>query len=400
MSAAPGAPRATARALQQFLRTEAGSASLLLAATVAALAWANSPLSDAYADLWSTELSLGLGDVSLRHDLRHWVNDGLMVLFFFLVGMEVRRELATGELTERGRAATPAIAALAGMAVPALVYLAVNPTGPEARGWGIVMATDIAFVLGLLAVVGRRAPDSLRVFLLTLAIVDDIGAIVIIALFYSSGLDLVALAVAAAIVPSILVINRLRAWRGPAYLVAGVALWIALSESGVHPTIAGVLLGVLVSVEPNGSKVSPNERIQELLHPWSSYVIVPVFALANAGVALDGDMLDRALGSAVTLGVVLGLVAGKLLGVSVATLGAARLRLGQLPEGVRPPHVIGGAAMAGIGFTVALFITDLAFEDPRLQDEAKAGVLAASLLAAVLAAVLFRLAPSADSERA
>jgi Na+/H+ antiporter NhaA len=417
--------RDTARPLQRFLRTEAGSASLLLAATLVALVWANSPLSDVYEDLWHTELAITLGDGELREDLRHWVNDGLMVFFFFVVGLEIRRELAMGELTERGRAAIPAVAALAGMVVPALVYTAVNAGGEGARGWGIVMATDIAFVIGLLALLGPRCPSSLRVFLLTLAIIDDIGAILVIAVFYSSGIDVVALAVAVALVPVIFVINRVQIWRGPAYLIAGLALWIAMFQSGVHPTIAGVLLGVLVAVHPPrrgaveraarlsrsfrqaptpqsarsaalgvADAVSPNERLAALLHPWSSYVIVPIFALANAGVAIDGDMIDRALGSAITLGVIAGLVGGKLLGIWLASTAAARARLGRLPDGVDGRALAGGAALAGIGFTVALFITDLAFEDQGLQEEAKVGVLVASLLAAVVAAGLFRLGPS------
>jgi Na+/H+ antiporter NhaA len=415
--------RHTARPLQHFLRTEAGSAALLLAATVVALVWANSPLSGAYEDLWSTELVISIGDAAIREDLRHWVNDGLMVLFFFVVGLEIRRELTMGELTDRGQAAVPALAALGGMAVPALLYLALNASGEGARGWGIVMATDIAFVVGLLSLLGSSAPRSLRVFLLTLAIVDDIGAILVIAVFYSDDVSLLALVIAAALVPLILVINRVRIWRGPAYFVAGLALWVAMHESGVHPTIAGVVVGTLVAVFPPArgdveraarvarsfrqaptpklarsatlsvaDAVSPNERLQVLLHPWTSYVIVPVFALANAGVKLDADMLDRALRSSITIGVVVGLVAGKLLGISLVSLATERAGLGHLPEGVRRPHLFGGAALAGIGFTVALFIADLAFTDEALREEAKVGVLAGSLVAAVLATVLFRVA--------
>jgi NhaA family Na+:H+ antiporter len=415
--------RDPARPLQVFLRTEAGSASLLLAATIVALVWANSPLADVYEDLWSTELAITIGSAELREDLRHWVNDGLMVLFFFVVGLEIRRELAMGELTERGRAAVPAAAALAGMVVPALVYVAFTAGGEGARGWGIVMATDIAFVLGLLALLGPSCPGALRLFLLTLAIVDDIGAILVIAAFYSDDIEPVALVVAAAIVPAIFVINRVRIWRGPAYFLAGLALWVAMYESGIHPTIAGVLIGVLTAVYPPSrgdveraarlsrsfrqaptpklarsatlsvaDSVSPNERMQTLLHPWTSYVIVPLFALANAGVALDGDMLERALGSSITLGVVAGLVVGKLVGISAAALGAQRLGLGSLPPSVGRLQLVGGAGLAGIGFTVSLFITDLAFDDPRLQEEAKVGVLVASILAALVATAVFRAA--------
>jgi Na+/H+ antiporter NhaA len=420
--------RASARPLQEFLRTEAGSATVLLAATLVALVWANSPLSGAYDDLWATELSITVGEAGITEDLRHWVNDGLMVLFFFVVGLEIRREVTMGELTERHQAAVPALAALGGMAVPAALYLLLNAGGEGARGWGIVMATDIAFVLGLLALVGPSAPPSLRVFLLTLAIVDDIGAILVIAVFYSSDVDLLALAIAFAFVPAVFVVNRVRIWRGPAYFVAGLGLWVAMHESGVHPTLAGVLVGTLVAVFPPArgdveraarlarsfrqaptpglarsatlsvaDSVSPNERLQTLLHPWTSYVVVPLFALANAGVAIDRDMIERALGSAITLGVVLGLVAGKLVGIAATSIVAARTGLGRLPPAVTRGQLTGGAALAGIGFTVALFIADLAFEDAAQRDEAKVGILAASLIAALIATGLFRLAARGEA---
>jgi Na+/H+ antiporter NhaA len=416
-------PRTLARPLQEFLRTEAGSSTLLLAATVIALVWANSPLSGAYEDLWGAKLSIEVAGAGISEDLRHWVNDGLMVFFFYVVGLEIRRELALGELRDRREAAVPAIAALAGMVVPALLYLTLNAGGEGARGWGIVMATDIAFVLGALALLGPRCPSQVRVFLLTLAIVDDIGAITVIALFYSASIDLVALAVAAGVLLAIGLLRRIRVWRGPAYFVAGAALWVAMHESGVHPTIAGVLLGLLTAVYPPrrqdveraatltrsfrqaptpelarvamlgvGGAVSPNERLQEALHPWTSYVIVPLFALANAGVALDGDALGRALGSPITLGVLLGLVVGKGLGISLASLGAVRLGLGELPRGVGRGQLVGASALAGIGFTVSLFVTDLAFDDPVRQEEAKVGVLGASLVAALLGWALFRAA--------
>lgn len=409
------------RALQRFLTTEAGGAALLLGATIVALVWANSPLRDVYDDLWHTELSIDVGDLTIAEDLRHWVNDGLMVFFFFLVGMEVRRELTLGELTDRQRALIPALAALGGMVVPALLFTAVNAGGEGAGGWGIVMATDIAFVVGLLALVAPNAPSSLRVFLLTLAIVDDIGAIVVIAVFYAEGVDLVALAVAFAVLPAILLVNRVDAWRGPAYFVFGLILWVAMFKSGVHPTIAGVLVGLLVDVHPPRRRdvelaarlgrlfqgtptpqlqrrtklgladaVSPNERLQALWHPWTSYVIVPIFALANAGLAIDGDMLSDAVGSKLTLGVVVGLVAGKLIGVAATTRLAVRAGVGPMPQDTGRAQLVGGAALAGIGFTVSLFITDLAFTDERLQNEAKIGVLAASVIAAGLAAVIFR----------
>ena len=345
-----------------------------------------------------------------------------MVFFFYVVALEIRWELALGELRDRRAAAVPALAALGGMVVPALLYVAINAGGEGAHGWGIVMATDIAFVLGALALMGPGLPSQVRVFLLTLAIVDDIGAIVVIAIFYSEGIDLVALAAAGGILVAIGLLGRVRVWRGPAYLVAGLALWVAMVESGVHPTIAGVLLGLLTPVHPPrrseveratvltrsfrqdpspaqarsamlgvGAAISPNERLQELLHPWTSYVVVPLFALANAGVPLGGDAISRAVGSPITIGIVVGLVAGKTIGISLASFLAVRLGLGTLPRGMTMRHVLGAAALAGIGFTVSLFVTDLAFEDEVLRDEAKVGVLAASVLAAALGWLLFRL---------
>ncbi|MGH3788363.1 MAG: Na+/H+ antiporter NhaA [Pseudonocardiaceae bacterium] len=409
--------------VRRFLRTEAAGAGLLVAATVLALAWANSPWGGSYEALWSTELSLRLGQTEITEDLRHWVNDGLMVFFFFLVGMEVRRELSMGELTERSRLTVPALAAVAGLVVPALIYLAINAGGAGAAGWGIPMATDTAFVLGALALLGRHVPTQLRVFLLSLSVVDDIGALSAIAIFYSDNVDLGALGVAALCVLAFIALARLQVWRGPAYFAVGVVMWLAMHASGVHTTIAGVVLGLLISAYPprrtevehagalarafrqspqpalaRAAKlsveraVSPNERIGALLVPWSSYVVVPVFALANAGVRLDGDLVRRALTSPVTLGVFLGLVVGKLLGVGLASTLAVRLRLSSLPPGVDLGSVWGGAALAGIGFTVSLFVADLAFDDARLREEATVGVLAASVVAASLGAGLLRLA--------
>jgi Na+/H+ antiporter NhaA len=411
-----------ARQLQHFLHTEAGSSSLLLGAAIVALVWANSSLADAYEDLWSTTATIGVGSADITEDLRHWVNDGLMVFFFYVVGLEIRRELALGELRDRTRAAVPAIAALAGMVVPALLYLAVNAGGEGANGWGIVMATDIAFVLGALSLM-PSVPPQVRVFLLTLAIVDDIGAIAVIAVFYTDDIDLLALVIAVGILVGIGLLRRVRVWRGPGYFIAGLALWIAMHESGVHPTIAGVALGLLTAVHPPrrsaveratvltrsfrqdpspaqarsamlgvNAAISPNERLQEALHPWTGYVIVPLFALANAGVALGDGALERALSSPITIGVVIGLVAGKALGISASSLLAVRLRLGALPRGMGRRHALGAGTLAGIGFTVSLFVADLAFEDQALKDEAKVGVLAASILAAALGWVAFRLA--------
>ncbi|MDQ3762372.1 MAG: Na+/H+ antiporter NhaA [Actinomycetota bacterium] len=407
--------------VRRFLRTEAASAGLLVGATVLALAWANSPWGGSYAALWSTEFSLRLGSAQVTEDLRHWVNDGLMCFFFFLIGMEVRRELSMGELTQRRRLTVPALAAIAGIVVPVLLYLAINAGSEGAVGWGIAMATDTAFVLGALALIGPRCPTQLRVFLLSLSVVDDIGALSAVAFFYSEDVRPGALLISALCVLAFVVLARLRVWRGPAYFAVGVALWLAMHASGVHTTIGGVVLGLLVSaypprrdeVERAGTlarafrqspqpslareaklsverAVSPNERIGALLVPWSSYVIVPVFAVANAGVRLDADLLSRALTSPVTLGVVVGLVVGKLVGVGLTATLAVRLRVGALPPGVNLGSVWGGAALCGIGFTVSLFVADLAFDDARLREEATVGVLAASVVAVALGTVLFR----------
>lgn len=393
----PGPPAGSDRSVLAFLRTEVGGASLLLVATIVALVWANSPWASSYVDLWSTDVRIGVGRFAIDHDLGHWVNDGLMVLFFFVVGLEVRRELVFGDLRNPRVAAVPALAALGGMVVPALLYVAINAGGEGAHGWGIVMATDIAFVLGAMALLGSRVSDGTRLFLLTLAIVDDIGAIAVIAIFYSSSIDLIALGAAAAIlIATVLLVRfgdarRPQGWGWPFYLVTGLALWIATTLSGIHPTIAGVAMGLIVVVRPreDGSDApTPSERFQAAIHPWSSFVVIPLFALANAGVALGDGVLERALTSPVTIGVIVGLVAGKLLGVSQFALAAVRLRIGLLPPGMERLHAFGAGGLAGIGFTVSLFVADLAFDDPLLRDEAKIGVLLASVVAAVAGSLL------------
>lgn len=409
--------------LRAFLRTEAGSTSALLVATVLALLWANSPWGGTYEAFWHTPMGISFGDAVFSLDLRHWVNDGLMTLFFFLIGLEVSYEVRLGQLRDRRLIAVPAVAALGGMLVPAGVYLLLNAGGPGAGGWGVPIATDTAFVLGVLAVAGARCPDPLRVFLLTLAIVDDVLAIAIIALFYTASLSVPALLAAVALLAAIMTLRWLRIWRAPAYIVLGFALWVATLESGVHPTLVGIALGVLVFVyapsdqklllageavqeftnEPSARAareatrrvqhaVSVNERLQLRLHPWSSYVIVPVFALANAGVRLDGETLRAALTSPVAIGVALGLVLGKFVGISLGTWLPLRLRWGILPGNLVWGQLLGGAAVSGIGFTVALFIVDLAFKDTAIHDQAKIGILAGSLLSAALGWMIFRLA--------
>jgi Na+/H+ antiporter NhaA len=416
--------------LRAFLGTEAASAGLLLAATVTALAWANSPLSESYTALWHTTLSVSLGDAELALDLGHWVNDGLMALFFFVIGLEVRRELSIGELTQRRRVVVPLVAGTLGMVLPALLYLAVNPTGDAARGWGIVIGTDTAFLLGALSLVGPSCPTQLRVFLLTLTVFDDLVAVSVIGVAYSEDLRPGWAALAAACLVLMAQLGRWRVWRGAAYVAVALLLWFATLQSGLHPAIAGMAAGLLMAArtperrEVEGAArlarafrqspradvgrsaqlglqraISVNERMLTVLHPWTSFVVVPVFALANAGVDLRGGMLGEALRSPVTWGVVLGLVGGKFAGVGVGALAAVRLRLGRLPQGVGEGQVLGGAALSGIGFTVSLLIAGLAFDDPRLRESATVGVLLAAVLAVALGWVVFAAAARFRGER-
>lgn len=411
--------RSVARPINRFLHIEASSGILLLGAAVVALVWANSPWSAAYRDLWTTELTLGIGGHDLTEDLRHWVNDGLMTLFFFVIGLEIKEELTNGQLTTVKEAAIPAAGALGGMAVPALLYLALNLGGAGAKGWGIPVATDVAFALGVLALLSSLVPPELKVLLLGLAIVDDVGAIVIIAVFYSERFNGIWLAVAAAGLLVVVLLRQVRVRFLPIYVALGTGIWLATFESGVHATIAGVALGLLTPARPFLLDVDANrvadelssdrnvtaaevrdisfriresipmtERLQSLLHPWTGYVVVPLFALANAGVAVSGDTLTDAATSPVTLGVVLGLVVGKTVGVAGAIAIATRLGIGRLPSSVTSRHILGMAGLAGIGFTVSIFITGLAFDDPALTDQAKIGVLAASAIAAAVGALI------------
>jgi Na+/H+ antiporter NhaA len=416
--------------LRSFMGTEAGSAGVLLAATLLAVAWANSPWSGTYESLWHARLSVRLGDMGLAMDLRHWVDDGLMALFFFVIGLECRRELAMGELTERRRIVVPAVAAVGGAVVPALIYLAISPSGPADHGWGVVIGTDTAFLLGALALVGPACPTQLRVFLLTLSIVDDLIAVTVIGAVYSGAPRPVAVAVAAACLAALALLSRTGVWRMSLYALVGLVLWVAAVESGLHPSIAGMVAGLLVAAYPPRREeveraaslvkafrqsplpevgysakrgidraVSINERLQTLLHPWTGFVIVPLFALANAGVDLRHGLLGTALGSRLTWAVVAGLVLGKLIGVGIGALGAVRLGLGPLPVGVRGAQVLGGAALSGIGFTVSLLIAELAFPSPVLSEEAKVGVLLAAVIAAGVGWLIFTLAAVLRGQR-
>jgi Na+:H+ antiporter, NhaA family len=404
-----------------YMGTEAGGSALLLAATVLALVWANSPWSAAYDAFWATPASIGIGDLTLSLDLRDWVNDAAMALFFLVVGLEVTREVTTGELRDRRNVAAPALGALGGLVVPALIYLAFNPSGPASAGWGIVMSTDTAFVLGVLALFGPRCPDRMRLFLLTLAIVDDIGAISVMALFYSGDLRVGPFAVAAVLIAVLIGLRWAGVWRLTPYVLTGIALWLAVHESGVHGTLAGVVLGLLLpsrpadpeDVERTGTygralreqpdaerarlaglavaaTVSANARLLHHLHRWTAYLVVPVFGLANAGVPLDAETLRTALTSPVTIGVCVALVVGNAVGITAGAAVALRTGWGVLPGGVRWSHLMAGATLAGIGFTISLFIADLAFGDGPLKDQATIGILAGSVVAALLGVALLR----------
>jgi Na+:H+ antiporter, NhaA family len=420
--------RLVARPVREFMDTEAAGGIVLLAATLVALMWANSPAAGSYERLWSTEFSLRVGSFGIRDDLRHLINDGLMTVFFFVVGLEIKRELVAGELNDVRRAALPAICALGGMVVPALIFLAMNAGTDAASGWGVPMATDIAFAIGVLVVVGRRCPPSLKVLLLSIAIVDDVGAIIVIAFFYTSQIHLEWLLAVSALAFVIVLMRVVRVWWTPAYVVVGVALWYATFESGVHATLVGVALGLLtpaLPVDPAGYQdpvreastladdpsparirattlqakelVSVAERLEHLLHRWSSFAIVPVFALANAGVSISGAAIKDAATSTVVLGIAIGLVLGKLVGISGFAWLSVRLGIGSLPEDVRWRHVIAIGALGGVGFTVALFIANLAYSANRVTDEAKIGILLGSLVAALLGWALVRWA-SAGSD--
>lgn len=416
--------------VQAFLRTEGRSGIVLLLAALLALAWANSPISHSYFALWESRVTLDLGLLTVSHDLRHWVNDGLMSLFFLVVGLEVKRELVHGELTDPRRAALPVAGAIGGMVLPAALFVVLNVGGPGAPGWGIPMATDIAFAIGVLALLGPRIPSELRLFLLVLAVVDDVGAILVIAIFYTAQVHAVALLAAAGVVGVILVMRRAGVQSIMAYLVPALLLWLAVHESGVHATIAGVVLALLTPVEPaytpagfadaltglterlrsalaggRGDEVNavlgeieefsrlteaPVERIERRIHPWSNYVILPLFALANAGLELGRQAATRAMESPVTLGIVLGLIIGKPVGITAFSWIATRLRMATLPAGTSWPAIAGAGFLAGIGFTVSLFIAGLAYEGDPLTSEAKMGILIASALAGSLGYLILR----------
>ncbi|MGV3760277.1 MAG: Na+/H+ antiporter NhaA [Actinomycetota bacterium] len=431
-------PRTVVRPLQRFMDHEAAGGVVMVLAAIAALIWANSPWRDSYTEFWHTYLVVELGDlIHLDHlDLQAWVNDALMTLFFLLVGLEIKREIVHGELRDVRAVALPVIAALGGMIVPAGIYFALNSGGPGADGWGIPMATDIAFAVGVVSLLGSRVPLAAKIFLLTLAVADDIGAIVVIAVFYTEDLSFgwFGVAIGALVVAHLM--RRSDVHSMAPYLAVGFIAWLGLLESGVHATLAGVALGLMTPAWPlrtptqfpaavrevadrvEGSfaepltsedlaedehliaevvrlshqTISPLERIERALAPWVAYVIVPIFALANAGVQVSADTLGDLASNDVTLGVMLGLVVGKTVGVFGATTLAVKLGVGRLPTGTTFRHVFGLAVCAGIGFTVALFVTSISLEGAA-ADSAKVGILLASTLAGVVGFLLLRSTP-------
>jgi NhaA family Na+:H+ antiporter len=425
-----GAERASERVLHpfyQFARWQASGAVLLLACAVGALVWANSPWALSYEQMLHAPLRLSLGERALELDLRHWINDGLMAIFFFAVGLEIKRELLVGELADRRQAMLPVAAAIGGMLVPALFYAAFNAGGEGAHGWGIPMATDIAFALGALAVLGSRTPEGLKIFLVALAIVDDLGALVVIAVVYTASINWSGLALAAVCLAALFVASRAGARRAPIYLALGIGAWYGLLLSGVHATLAGVLAALFVparvrivpdalagvirrsadaidghtakgvrgAMEPERFATitvlshtldeanSPIQRFEHMVHPWVAFAIVPVFALFNAGVAVDASAI-RTLAFPVPLGIMTGLVLGKPAGIFLASWLAVRAGLATLPEGVSWRYLCGTAWLAGIGFTMALFISGLAFPGTVLESQAKLGILLGSLVSAFI----------------
>ncbi len=431
-------PRTFVQPLVRFTRIEAASGLVLLAATAVALGWANSPWSDGYRQLFEeTRVVLELGPIHIDESLAHFINDGLMAIFFFVVGLEIKRELVVGELRDPRAAALPVVAAVGGMVIPALVYVALTTgTGPEASaGWAVPMATDIAFAVGIVALLGSRVPAGAKVFLLALAIADDLGAILVIAVFYTSDLSAGWLAIAAALLVAIAFGQRIGIRSMLFYGSAAVAVWFAMLESGVHATVAGVALGLLTPARafysseefeskardildtyPLGASpeddeksdyeaellsaiatesIPPLNRLENRLLPWTSYLIVPLFALANAGVDFRGVDPGELITSPVAVGVAMGLLVGKTVGISLFTWLAVRSGLGRLPGGSTWRHIVGLGALGGIGFTVSLFITNLAFADEQLADVARTGILVGSLLAGVVGSlILIRATPS------
>jgi Na+:H+ antiporter, NhaA family len=425
-------PRRIVRPLQAFVSAETSSGIVLVAASAFALVWANGPLSDLYERTWATGATVAIGRWSIAGSVRSWIGEGLMTIFFLVVSLEIKRELTTGELRGAHRAALPAIAAIGGMVVPALIYLAFNPEGVEARAWGVAMPTDIAFALGVIGLAGRRVPSSVKILLLGIAIVDDLGSIVAVALFYSTTIDGRAVVLAAVLGVLVLVLQRIHVRAAAAYLLLGAGMWVALYGSGVSPTLAGVALGFLTPAvafqrpravseeahrvadetvddpyppdadaaqwlslaELSREAVSPLTRLETALHPWASFVVLPVFALANAGIPLTSEALAEAAGSSVAIGLIVARLLGKTAGITIAAYLGVRTGVAHLPAGLTWRHVLAVGAAAGIPFTVSLFIAELALP-PATIDVVTLAVLVSAVSSGVIAYLLLRAAGSA-----
>ena len=416
--------------LERFVQSETAGSVLLFGATVVALVWANSPWSASYFALWKLPVQIGRRPL-LAMDLHHWIDDGLMVLFFLVVGLEIKREIVKGELSSFRQAALPIMAALGGMIIPAILYFALNRSGPGARGWGIPMATDIGFAMGVLALLGKRIPSSLRVFMLASAIVDDVGAILVIAFFYTPKISLSALAAAGGLL-ALLVVIAMRRVPVSVYAVVGFFFWAAVLSSGVHATIAGVILGLIAPIKPKfrpeelaesaepllrnfRAQISSQEkssaeatlsaldqllrgtdsiaeRLERTVHPWVCYLVLPLFALASAGVNLSAEKLKLAISSPIALGILLGLVFGKAVGITAFSFLAVQSKIAGMAAGLTWPGIAGVGILAGVGFTVALFISSLSFADDALVATAKVAVLVASLAAGSIGYLYLRFA--------
>ncbi len=418
------------RPFHQFASRESAGGILLLVTSIIAFFWANSAWSGIYFHLWETKLTFSLGLFTLSDSLEHWINDGLMAIFFFVVGLEIKRELLEGELASLKKAMLPLMAAVGGMVIPALIYAIVNYGGQGARGWGIPMATDIAFALGILALLGNRIPVGLKIFLTALAIVDDLGAVLVIAFFYTAQISWISLAIAGICFVLLIAANMLGVRRPAVYALIAIPLWIAVHNSGVHATIAGVLAALtipstrridtkhflqgarsvlnkleqadktadqsgvseaqqsaLMTLEDASEKVqSPLSRMEHALHPWVAFTIMPIFAFANAGVALEGGL--ESLRNPIGLGIILGLVLGKPIGVLIFSWLTLRMKLAVLPQSVSKTQLTGAGILAGVGFTMSLFIANLAFEDPTQLSTAKIGILLGSFIAAIIGFIL------------
>lgn len=414
------------RPFQEFFSKEARSGTLLILITVVALIWANSALASYYSSLWASYLIVGVGEWTINKPVILWVNDGLMAIFFFVVGLEIKRELLTGELSSPKKAAFPLIAAIGGAVIPALIYVFLNLNTPEVSGWGVPMATDIAFALGVLALLGSRAPLALKIFVTALAIVDDLMAVLVIALFYTDEISLISLGIGVVLFAIALVGNRRGIHRTAFYVILGIAMWVAFLKSGVHATIAGVLFAIAIPArtklgteeflskgqkfitsvreqvdttddqrtaihhleETSKHAQSPLERMEHALHGWVAFGVMPIFALANAGVAISGSAIGSMLGDMVFWGIFLGLVLGKPIGIVSITWLAIKTKIAELPEGISWRHMLGAGALAGIGFTMALFIANLAFDDAATLETAKMAILAASLVSGITGWIL------------